>query len=78
MKGPLPGHGLANEGAAYAVAGCELPDGGVVHSHRLPVGTREGHARCSCGVFSGHLPSGGQRKKWHRDHKADVAAKGKS
>ena len=47
---------------------------GRIHNEDGSVGN-DGHARCSCGAESPHLPSQGKRKAWHRAHKAEVLAK---
>lgn len=65
----IAGHTLVNEGASFLLPRCEecqaLPPGRVRD--------RQGHAQCSCGEWSEHLPSTAQRKQWHRDHKNAVA-----
>lgn len=53
----IPGHGLRAEGK---------PDG-------LYSGTRTGRGVCSCGAKSEVLQSDTSRKRWHVQHKADVA-----
>lgn len=61
----LAGHALHKEGAAYNQAAKDAPG--------RPVTTRgTGNARCSCGTFSGVLPSATKRQEWHRNHKAAV------
>lgn len=60
----LIGHGLKYEGAGFT----EGPGG----MRRITGGV--GFALCSCGERSPILGSGGQRKAWHRTHKADVRA----
>lgn len=62
----VPGHALRHEGAAHAVN----EDGQVV---RVWEG-RYGRALCSCGALSDLLYSGGERKRWHAQHKADVVS----
>lgn len=61
-------HTLRNEGAAH------------VWWHGQPVRARYsrpgtgggGMALCSCGATSPILPSGNARKRWHREHKAQM------
>lgn len=61
-------HWLADEGAAYIKVG--------QYSWRISYkGTGGiGRAKCSCGALSEDLPSGNQRKKWHREHRAEAKA----
>ena len=54
----IPGHGLRAEGK---------PGG-------LYSGTRTGPGVCSCGATSEVLESDAARKRWHVQHKADVAS----
>lgn len=59
------GHALAHEGAPYS-----LIDGRWV---RLGIGVQPyGAARCSCGQMSPPLRSTTARRRWHREHKADI------
>lgn len=60
----VAGHALKHEGAPYEV---------VDDRPRRLFSTRVGMALCSCGTLSPVLQSGGQRKRWHREHKAKVA-----
>lgn len=57
----LSGHGLRLEGRAHDA-----------HGHF----TRgfDGYGLCTCGVRSDWLGSDAARQRWHRQHKADVAA----
>jgi hypothetical protein len=66
----LPGHGLRSEGKPF------LPstDGECwVIPYRS---SGEGHGVCACGESSGVLPSNNARKRWHRQHKKEVWARG--
>jgi hypothetical protein len=61
----LPGHELQYEGQPYTAKGYKImglqgSTGGV------------GRAKCSCGELSDNLPSGTQRKAWHREHKKTI------
>lgn len=86
----VPGHGLVSEGRPrfYSDA-CDNPQC-VDYQRRKAeyeaqgirwesvweeayVG-RLGHARCSCGAESGHLPSQGARRRWHAAHKVEVTS----
>lgn len=62
-KGPLRGHGLFFEGAAFDERGRRVRTQGTG-------GT--GHALCQCGATSDTLTSGGQRQEWHREHKTEI------
>lgn len=67
VPAPVPrisGHGLVSEGAAH-----EDRDG-----HASQVRKYAGFAVCQCGARSPVLPSGAQRKQWHREHKIEVAS----
>lgn len=59
---PIWGHALRFEGR------CPSPH----DRSRLWNGT--GHGRCECGGRSPELPSTAARKRWHREHKAQVLA----
>jgi hypothetical protein len=67
----LAGHTLVSEGAPFErvvdeyarVVARRLNHGGV---------SGQGRALCSCKAMSDVLPTGGARKQWHRDHKAEV------
>lgn len=53
-------------------------DGDTVLAGRITVQLlscrdNDGHARCSCGTESPHLPSQGKRRAWHRQHKTEVS-----
>lgn len=63
QPGPLrvKGHTLASEGLPFD------EDGTGPYQ-----GRRKGYAKCSCGAMSPYLHSDGQRKRWHRHHKAAV------
>lgn len=61
--GPLRGHGLFYEGAAFDDRGHRVRSQGTG-------GT--GHGLCQCGAKSDTLTSGGQRRDWHRQHKTDI------
>ncbi|KQO98687.1 hypothetical protein [Leifsonia sp. Leaf264] len=62
------GHGLANEGAPFDMNADRISSG-------LFGGTSgTGRAKCACGQLSDVYQSAYQRRAWHRQHKADVAA----
>lgn len=61
----VPGHTLRYEGNAYN------PNGQMKYRFNDPVG----HAKCSCGALSPELPSRAARKRWHKQHKAEVLSK---
>lgn len=62
----VSGHGLMNEGAAFNADGTRVMYNTV---------SGVGHALCACGVMSEEpLPSSGARRRWHKEHKAAVAA----
>ena len=69
----VSGHTLWHEGMALAAAECQT---GPCMNRRGGLGRNgvygEGHACCSCGAVSPHLSSGAERKRWHREHKAEV------
>lgn len=67
----VPGHTLVAEGAAHVERTVHIDT--VV---QIRVRDRVGRGLCSCGATSSVLPSTGQRKRWHRDHKAAVLAGG--
>jgi hypothetical protein len=56
----LAGHGLRHEGRYWT--GLRYVSGGMAPGV------------CECGAKSDDLPSANARKRWHRDHKADVQA----
>lgn len=60
----VSGHTLRSEGRAFTSEG-KLP----------PYRTYLGHGKCSCGALSPELNSDGQRKAWHREHKAEVTSR---
>lgn len=63
VKERVSGHWLLSEGAAFTHVG----------SRRWPSGTAgPGYGRCSCGAMSDWLDTGAARKRWHREHKAEV------
>lgn len=57
------GHGLVREGFPH-------DDRGVPLYQVSSAGP--GRAKCSCGEMSEELPSGNQRRKWHREHKENL------
>lgn len=57
----VSGHTLRYEGAPIEKGGAWTTGG-------------SGRAGCSCGAKSPVLDSGGKRKRWHREHKAEVLA----
>lgn len=61
------GHGLAHEGAPHDAAG-------RLRSARYPGTSGIGRAKCVCGALSDELDSGAARKRWHKEHKAEIAA----
>lgn len=71
MSERVPGHTLRHEGAPHLVS----ETGQTVRVQRGYGGVSGyGRALCSCGAMSDLLDSGGQRKAWHRQHKAQVTA----
>lgn len=62
----VTGHTLRNEGAPFDSYKVPLRRSGGVSGR--------GRALCSCGALSDELVSGAERKQWHRDHKAAIAA----
>ena len=64
----VKGHALVAEGAAFDKEGDS--------TKRVRYGTVAGRGRalCECGSVSPRLDSANQRKKWHREHKAEVSA----
>lgn len=57
------------------LAGHSLPNEGRVHDgHGQGYTNGPGRVQCSCGEHSPELPNTAQRRKWHRQHKADVLA----
>jgi hypothetical protein len=57
----LKGHTLILEGAAMGMG--------------ISPSTGSGVGGCSCGARSPELPSRAARKRWHKDHKAEVRAR---
>jgi len=64
----VPGHTLVAEGKPYQ----QTPGYAGTPVWTRVTTSRRGHALCSCGTTSDELPSTGQRKQWHRQHKARV------
>lgn len=58
------------------VAGHALPNEGRVRD-AYGYWTNEGTAVCSCGARSDSLSSTNARKRWHAEHKQQIAAEGK-
>ena len=58
----VKGHTLFNEGELF---------------YELGKLNRSGNGECSCGAISEVLPSTAARQRWHREHKAEVVARGK-
>lgn len=54
----IAGHGLRHEGRHWTAAG--YVSGGMAPGV------------CECGEKSAPLPSAAARKRWHRDHKAEI------
>lgn len=69
MKGKtlLKGHTLISEGKARVDRSC-------MECEALGwIARRKGHAKCSCGALSPHLPSKTKRQAWHREvHKEAI------
>lgn len=67
----VKGHALVAEGAAFDKEGDSAK-----RAKRVRYGTVRGRGRalCECGSVSPPLDSANQRKKWHREHKAEVSA----
>ncbi|MET4222810.1 hypothetical protein [Oerskovia enterophila] len=61
----LAGHELWWEGAPHTAKGQ------LIYRGRITTGGT-GHGKCSCGALSPELPSGTQRRAWHREHKAEI------
>lgn len=78
--GRVPGHGLRARGEPYLAVDCYTGRcatnlGATIHQENSPTVDSvrgQGHAVCSCGAISPHLPNGIGRKRWHRMHKARV------
>lgn len=66
----LPGHGLLSEGRPYELRQGDEED--APSWHRTDWRTHEGSGVCSCGAFSGPLPTNGARQRWHKAHKEQV------
>lgn len=64
VRTEVRGHGLQSEGAAHDSIGRRLRNSSGASG--------DGRAKCSCGVLSDVVPSGNQRKIWHKQHKAAV------
>ena len=62
----IPGHGLQAEGKPYD----PVPRSG--EWVRIYGGSRIGVGVCSCGETSDVLTTDAARKRWHKDHKAEV------
>jgi hypothetical protein len=77
----VSGHGLVSEGQFHLASKfCRDPecvekteDGSWEYFSQVR-NNRAGHALCSCGAESGHLPSAAARKRWHRNHKGEISA----
>ena len=65
----VKGHTLRAEGAAFL-----LNERGGWSRVAWNTVSGTGRARCSCSAASEILTSAHQRKKWHREHKAEVSA----
>jgi hypothetical protein len=74
----LAGHTLHERGAPFSAPACNLDSCadafGKKNVARFGGVSGPGHALCSCGWTSGHLPSGSARRQAHRDHKNDIRA----
>lgn len=62
----LAGHSLVHEGAAHD------EEGQRIRQHWSVNAAGVGRGKCSCGALSDVLPSGGQRKAWHKAHKEEL------
>jgi hypothetical protein len=62
----IPGHGLQFEGEPFD----PVPRDG--RWARIYGGSKVGVGVCSCGQTSDVLTSNNARKRWHKDHKAEV------
>lgn len=60
----LAGHGLLHEG--WPFIGTKI---------RATNNTGPGMGKCECGAMSEMVPTRAARKRWHRDHKADIRAR---
>lgn len=85
----LSGHGLVSEGRPrFRSINCEVNPECREYAAKRAAGETElgetmsgyrrndGHAHCSCGEESPHLPNGSRRQKWHKEHKLEVVARG--
>ena len=67
----LAGHGLRSEGAPFMLN----EDGNWARSSRhFSTVSGVGRGPCECGAVSPLTNSSTDRKKWHREHKAEVSA----
>ena len=66
----VKGHTLRSEGAAYS----RTADGERHTRARWNSASGVGYGLCSCGATSDILDSAGLRKRWHRNHKAEVVS----
>lgn len=57
------GHGLSAEGAPHDERGDRIGSNTV---------SGIGRGLCACGATSDVLPSAGQRRRWHREHKQAI------
>lgn len=84
----VKGHTLCSEGTAFYSKACSDPNcrhyqetyeqiradfPTSADEFRVRGQFEGGHARCSCGAESEHLPSQGARRRWHAAHKNEVA-----
>jgi hypothetical protein len=67
---PIKGHGLVNEGVGYPPT--ELPET-ILRRYWCMYHDQNGVALCRCGAVSDPLPSNAARKRWHREHKRQIA-----
>lgn len=65
----VKGHGLINEGTGYEPG---WPPEAYLRRFWTMAHDRGGVAVCWCGAISDPLPSDAARKRWHRDHKANL------
>lgn len=68
----MKGHGLMHEGAAFRLVVDKTGQAEVRRVNWRGVGG-VGRAYCACGHLSDYLPSGAARRRWHKEHLAEVA-----
>lgn len=65
----IRGHGLLVGGDPFTAAGRRKP-----YRWPPPATSNVGHGKCRCGALSPELPTTAARKRWHKQHKAEVLA----